>query len=280
MNRIWTKWACIFFTAILISTPGASAQQSLAQQFLSHNSRMTALQPAMITPLTAPDPRLVQYAKFSFANQYTASGTQTVNFGNSRGVGLIGGDRFEFDVIPPPYIQHNSTAMDGIGDLSTLVKYRVASGNADHGNFVVSAVLAHCFATGSYKNGALTDSYSPTLVAGKTLHNFDAITSLGGTLPTGKIAQQGRTIAWNEVLQMHATKHIWLEVENNATVYVGGSHDGKMQNFVTPAAFYVIRRKDWKPTHPFLIVDGGMQIATSGFHTYNHNTISELRILF
>jgi hypothetical protein len=280
MNRIRTISAYILFSLVLISAPGASAQQSMMQQFLSHNSRMTTLQPPMITPLAAPDPRLVQYAKLSFANQYTASGTQTVNFGNARGVGLIGGDRFEFDVIPPPYIQHNSTAMDGMGDLSTLVKYRIASGNADHGNFVVSAALAHCFATGSYKNGALTDSYSPTLVFGKTHHNFDAITSLGGTLPTGKIAQQGRTVAWNEVIQMHTTKHVWLELENNATFYVGGSHDGRMQNFITPAAFYVIRRKDWKPTHPFLIVDGGMQIATSGFHTYNHNTISELRILF
>ena len=53
-----------------------------------------------------------------------------------------------------------------------------------------------------------------------------------------------------------------------------------MQNFVTPAAFYVVRPKNWKPTHPFLIFDGGMQIATSGFHTYNHNLISEVRVLF
>jgi hypothetical protein len=73
---------------------------------------------------------------------------------------------------------------------------------------------------------------------------------------------------------------VWFEVENNATFYFRGTHDGKMQNFVTPAAFYVVRRKDWKPTHPFFILDGGMQIATSGFHTYNHNLISEARILF
>ena len=29
-----------------------------------------------------------------------------------------------------------------------------------------------------------------------------------------------------------------------------GSHDGKMQNFVTPAAFYVVRQKAWKPIIP------------------------------
>jgi hypothetical protein len=49
---------------------------------------------------------------------------------------------------------------------------------------------------------------------------------------------------------------------------------------VTPAAFYVIRGKNWKPTRPSFIVDGGMQIATSGFHTYNHNLITEVRMLF
>jgi hypothetical protein len=53
-----------------------------------------------------------------------------------------------------------------------------------------------------------------------------------------------------------------------------------MQNFVTPAAFYVVREKAWKPNHPFFVIDGGMQIATSGFHTYNHNLITEARILF
>ena len=53
-----------------------------------------------------------------------------------------------------------------------------------------------------------------------------------------------------------------------------------MQNFVTPAAFYVVRPKEWTPTHPFLIFDAGMQIATSGFHTYNHNLIAEMRVLF
>jgi hypothetical protein len=106
------------------------------------------------------------------------------------------------------------------------------------------------------------------------------ISSLGGTLPTGKIATQGRSIAWNAVAQAHATPHVWFEVENNSTFYFAGSHDGKVQNFLLPAAFYVIRPKNWKQKHPFFIVDAGMQIATSGFHTYNHNLITEARILF
>jgi hypothetical protein len=41
-----------------------------------------------------------------------------------------------------------------------------------------------------------------------------------------------------------------------------------------------VRQKEWKATHPYFIIDGGMQIATSGFYTYNHNLISEMRMIF
>jgi len=41
-----------------------------------------------------------------------------------------------------------------------------------------------------------------------------------------------------------------------------------------------LKRDTWGPTHPFLVFAEGMQIATSRFHTYNHNLISEMRILF
>jgi hypothetical protein len=251
------------------------------RSFSAHNSTVSSLQPAFISPLVAPDPRLLQYARLSVSHAFTSTGAETVNYGNGRGAGIIAGTRFEFDFIPPAYIQHNSSADDGIGDTSALVKYRIASGNAERGNFDVAAILGHCFATGSHKNGATTDSFSPVVAAGFAFRRrFDVITSLGGTLPTGKIYSQGRSITWNSLGQAHLTPHIWFEVENNSTFYFEGSHDGKMQNFVTPATFYVLRPKSWKPAHPFYILDAGMQIATSGFHTCNHNLITEVRVLF
>ena len=33
----------------------------------------------------------------------------------------------ELDIAVPPYMKHNSTAKDGFGDLSMLLKYRVIS---------------------------------------------------------------------------------------------------------------------------------------------------------
>jgi len=259
----------------------ADAQSSFSERLMAHNSSMTAYQPAFIPPLVSVDPRLLQFVRASFSNQFTAAGTQTVSYGNGRGVGVIVGHRFEFDFVPPSYIRHNvSTAVDGLGDTSVLAKYRIASGNAQHGNFAVAALLSHSFATGTYKNGAKTDVFCPTLAGGYAFRRFVGMTSLGGTMPTGKIAAQGRSIVWNSVAQVHASKHVWFEVENNATYYFSGSHDGVMQNFVTPAAYYVVRPKAWKPTHPFFVLVAGMQVATSRFHTYNHNTICELRFLY
>jgi hypothetical protein len=281
VNRQRIISSTIFAASLAMGTGAAAGQQSFVERFTAHNNAMTALQPAFVTPLVECDPRLVQYAKASFSNQYTAARTQTVNYGNSRGIGLIAGNRIEFDYIPPPYIQHNTaTSVDGFGDTAMLVKYRIASGNAQHGNFEATALLNHTYATGSHKNGATTDTWAPTLTGGIAFRRFDVMTSLGGTMPTGKIEAQGRSIAWNALMQAHVARPVWFEVENNATFYNRGEHDGRMQNFVTPAAFYIVRRKEWKPTHPFFILDGGMQIATSGFHPYNHNLISEARMLF
>jgi len=242
---------------------------------------MNDVQPSWATPIVEPDPRLVQYERFSFSSEFTAAGTHTMNYGNGRGGGIIGWRRVEVDVVQPAYIQHNSSAADGFGDTSLLMKYRIASGNANHGNYIATAILSHCFATGSAKNGALTDSWTPTLAGGIGVGKRIVLEStLGSTLPTGKIATQGRTIVWNAMVEFHATPHVWLELEDNSTFYFAGSHDGKMQNFVTPGAFYILKRKEWKPTHPYFVFDVGMQMATSGFHTYNHNLIPEMRILF
>jgi hypothetical protein len=280
VKRRKTISALALAAAIAAGVCPALAQESFYERFRANNHTAAEVQPSLVTPLVASDPRLFQYVRVSVSHEYASAGTETVNYGNGRGAGVIVANRFEFDWMPPAYIQHNSSAADGFGDTSLVGKVRIASGNAEHGNFDVAAILAHSFATGSHKNGALTDSFTPTLVAGRAFRRFDAIMSLGGNMPTGKIATQGRTIAWNSLMQAHATRALWFEVENNATFYFAGSHDGKMQNFVTPAAFYVLRRKDWAPTHSYLVFSCGMQIATSGFHTYNHNLIAETRFMF
>jgi hypothetical protein len=141
-------------------------------------------------------------------------------------------------------------------------------------------MLCESFPTGSHQNGAPTAVYYPNLAVGKMWGRFDLQTTLGGTMPTGKIREQGRQIDWNTTGQVLVGRSLWLDVEDNAMFNFGGPFDGKTENFLTPSFFYVIRRKEWKPAHAIFVLGGGMQIAASRFYTYNHNLIPEFRMLF
>jgi hypothetical protein len=263
------------------SACAAAAQQSFYERFRAHNARMSALQPTWASPLIQPDARLAQAVRFSFSNSRTQSGTQTTNYGNYHTLGLLLSDRVQLNLIAPPYVQNNSaTATDGFGDTQLEAKYRIASGNAGHGNYEVTGKLTWDIATGSHQNGAATSYWEPALATGRVWGRFNVQMLLDGALPTGKIALQGRQIDWDITGQVHAMTNLWLDVENNATFKFGGPHDGKMQNFITPAGFYALRRKQWKPEHAVYVLGAGMQIATSSFHLYNHNLVAEARIMF
>jgi hypothetical protein len=266
--------------ALFAQSPALPAQQSFTASFRSHNAAMASLQPVMAGMLMTPNPRLSQSMRFSFSHERTSVGTGTESYGDGHGVGVLVGKHLELDAVQPPYVRHSNGTGDGFGDASIGGKFRIASGNPEHGNFIVTAILNERFATGSHKNGAATNSYSPTLAGGLAFNRLAVISTLGGSLPTGKIAEQGRSITWNAVMEGHATRHLWLEVENNATYYLAGRRDGLMQNFITPSAFYSARRKEWEPTHPYTVFALGMQIATSEFHTYNHHLGAEMRLVF
>jgi hypothetical protein len=260
---------------------GQQQNSTFLQRFLAHTHDMGQIQPQSTTPFVIPDPRLVQYARFAVSHQYTTTGTETVNYGSAHGGGIILYHRFQLDFAPPSYIVHNSTVKDGSGDATLLVKWRVASSGPAHHNYVVTADLAKSWTTGSYSNGSRTGIFTPIVATSKGFGNkFYVLSSIAGTLPTGKIAKQGRTILWNEGVQYHPARWFWLDMENNATFYKGGSNDGKTQNFITPGFFYVLKPKSWSPTHPFFAFGEGMQIATSSFHSYNHNLISDFRFVF
>jgi hypothetical protein len=241
---------------------------------------MTEVQPSWMGPLVQSDPRLTQAVRVSVAD-FNSPGAQTISYGNNHGVSFLGGRRFQFDFNPPSYFRnHSSVLKDGFGNAITEVKYRIASGNAEHGNFAVTAIVAQGFARGASQNGMQTSYYCPKLAVGKEWGRFDLQSTLSGVLPTGKIATQGRAIEWNGTAQVHPYSRVWLDVEDNAALFVGGPLEGDLQNFVTPAAFYAIKRKEWAATHAVVVFDAGMQIATSQFHQCNHNLISEMRILF
>ena len=258
----------------------ARAQESFYGRFRANNTAMKEVQPSWMGPIIQSDARLGQGVKFSVSNSDFPP-VRPIIYGNNKGVSVVVDRRFQVDFDPPSYFRNHSSAQkDGFGNAGTQVKWRLASGNADHGNFVLTAIMFHGFAPRTYQNQLLSSYYVTSLAAGKAFGRFAMLTTVGGFLPTAKIDLQGRAVEWNLTGQVHASEHLWLDVENNTAFFHAGPDDGLTQNFVTPAAFYMVRRKEWGPQHAAVVFDCGEQIATTSFHVLNHNLVTEMRIMF
>jgi hypothetical protein len=262
----------------------STAPRGFFQQWAARASATQARQPAWAVPLLTTTTGLIQVARTDFVRQVTPTLADTWNLGNSKGVNLVPWARTEVAVNLPPFLKHNSTAADGFGDLSFLGKYRIASGNARQGNYTLSTWVLATVPTGSYKNGSTDASIAPTLGGGKGLGRFDLQTTLGATLPTNKpaITTAGRPVAWNTVAQYRLGKLFWPEMESNATYFLGGANDGKMQEFLTPGL--IVGKCGLHPSdpksRPGLTFGAGLQIATSRFHSYNHALLLTTRWIF
>jgi len=266
--------------SLLLALPFvADAQQRGYPQFRSNNLSMAEVQPTWAGPLIQSDARLGQAIRFSVSN-FKMPGAHPIVYGNNHGFNVIVHRRFQLDCDPPSFFRDHSSQKDGWGNAAAQFKMRLFSGNADHGNYAVSAIVYHAFGPRVQQNDMQTSYYVPSIAAGKAFGRFAVLTTIGGILPTAKVAQQGRGIEWNITAQVHSTPHTWFDVENNVLNYHGCTIDGMTQDMITPAAFYMFRRKGWEPQHASIVFDGGMQIAATHFNFYNHNLITEMRILF
>jgi hypothetical protein len=254
-----------------------SAQPSgFVARYLARVTATQALQPHLVTPLITVTPQLEEELRTDFVSQPQANHTHLWNYGNGKGLELVPLKPIELIFNDPPYLQHNSAAKDGFGDVSMLLKYRIFSRNEQHGDEIVTAFVAGTYPTGSYSNGAKNATISPTLAVGKGIGPVDVQSTVGATLPVEDGATAGRPIAWNTAIQYHKETHWWPEVEFNSTYYKGGDNDGKIQTFITPG---VVTR--YKLHHRIGITLGaGLQIATSSYHSYNHAVVLSARMPF
>lgn len=269
--------------AMLFMNPLVSRAQS-SQFFAGWEDRVRdtlSQQPSWPIPVITPSSGLLQVMRADFVRQIAPSGTDTWNYGNNKGFNVVPWYRVEFDALLPPYIQHNSKAKDGFGDVSLLLKYRVAAANQEGGNYSVSFSLGGTMPTGQYKNGSMAATISPTIYGGKGFGKFDVQSSLGAVLPANYTTKLGRPVLWNTVVQYHAGKIFWPEVESNATFYHGGPNDGRVQNFITPGLMVSKIKLEQNPRNRLALMFGGaMQIATSQFHSYNHGLVITTRMQF
>ena len=238
-----------------------------------------AEQPHWVTPLATTTARLEEEFRYDIFWQTNNSGITTETYGGAKGLELIPARRVEVILVAPPaYIVHNNPAVkDGFGDWGLLVKYRILSSNEGHGNYILTAFFQATFPTGQYSNGATNSIITPTIAYGKGFGDFDVQGTFGVTFPTGNAAKIGHSYLWNNAFQYHLGRRFWPEVEVNYTHFQDGPNNGKTQVYLTPGLL-IGRIHLWKRVA--LTVGGGFQIATTQFHTNNHNAILSVRFPF
>ncbi len=256
--------------------------QSFFTRYEERTTRFQADQPRWIVPVISPYPMLIQVFRADFSRQITPTHVHNWNLGVSRGLNLIPIRNTEIDILVPPFMEHGDTTRDGFGDFSFTGKYRLLSANEQHGNYLLTGQVSVSVPTGSYKNGTANATVSPTLSGGKGFGKFDAFTALGGVLPTGNVVGIGRNIVSNTVVQYHAQKYLWPELEVNSTSFFSGPRDGKVQTFLSPGLVvgkYALHPRDAK-NRLGLVAGFGFQIAATTYHTYNHAAIMTGRFIF
>ena len=264
--------------AMLAIPTCASAQGGYIADWFHRVDRTKEEQPHWLTPVATTTPRLEEEYRYDQLWQTNADGITTNNYGGGKGLELIPFERVEVIVNVPPYLMHNDPAVhDGFGDLAFLLKYRLFSANEQHGNYILTAFLGWSFPTGDHKNGAPHPVITPTLAYGKGFGNFDLQGTFGVSIPTADAGVLGRTYAWNNTFQYRLFRKLWPEVELNSAFFQDGNNDGQKQNFVTPG-LVLGRFELWKRVG--LTLGAGYQIATTHFHTTNHNAILSIRFPF
>lgn len=125
---------------------------------------------------------------------------------------------------------------------------------------------------------------TPTLALGKGFGRVALVTSTGGSLPVTNAANLGRSVIWNNALQVRTNRFLWVETEFNSTFYLGGKNDGREQMFATPGVIVsrlpLTRAGAGGPERLVLTLGLGEQIALTHFTTYNHSPIFTSRLRF
>lgn len=263
----------VLFVSIL-----ASAQNGYFADWSTRVDKSQAEQPHWITPVATTTPRLEEEFRYDQLWQVNPAGVTTDNYDGGKGLELIPFEKVELILNIPPYLAHNNPKVhDGFGDVAFLLKYRFLAANEESGNYILTAFLGWSVPTGTHTNGALHAVITPTIAYGKGFQHFDEQGTFGVAFPVADTNIVGRTYAWNNTVQYHVLRKVWPEVELNSTFFQDGKNDGKKQNFVTPGLvlgrFHLVGRIGFT-------IGGGFQIATTHFHTTNHNAILSVRFPF
>jgi hypothetical protein len=255
-------------------------------------TRIQSEQPHWVTPLVTVTPRLEEEYRYDQLWQAQPHGKALDNFGANKGLELIPFQNTEIILGTPGWIAHNGAlphkpkkgkkpgpkpASDGWADETFLIKYRILSGNAENGDYILTAFMGFSVPTGDDGNSNGHTIYTPTIAFGKGFGNFDFQSTLGVEIPNGGVDRLSMPLRWNTAFQYHIFKYFWPELEFNYSWFTLGEKTGKNQLFLTPGL--LIGRF---PIHGRIgaTFGAGYQVAVTHFPAYNNAVIATGRIPF
>ena len=266
-------------TAAQDSQPSSGkAKGGLWEAWEQTADEVQATQPQWLSPLATTSGRLKNEFRYDIWGQPTIGGNDLYQLGGNKGFEFITSSRTQLLIGVPTYdLESPNGSPGGFGDLPLMLKFRIASAEEREGNYLLTFLLAATVPTGSHRYGAGDSVLSPTLAFGKGWGRFDAQSTFGANLPAGDTAKLGRQLQWNTAFQYRAAWKLWPEIEVNSTFYETGKNAGDKQTFLTPGLGFgrirLVRNLRFSSA-------AGMQIATTGFHTYNHRWMLSMRASF
>jgi hypothetical protein len=243
-------------------------------------SKTQAEQPRFVTPLVTVTPRLEEEIRYDQMFESLPAGKTLTSYGGGKGLELIPFERVELIIGVPSWQTQNTTPhKNGWTDQNFLVKYRLLSGNADNGNYILTAFMGLTVPDGSDNTTSHHFTYTPTIAYAQGWGDFDFQSTLGFAIPDdgGVRTGPGEPVLFNTALQYKLAKYFWPEVEANYTYWSDGKHEGLNQLFITPGLLIgripIVGRVG-------LTFGAGVQIAVTDHPLYHRNVILTARLPF
>jgi hypothetical protein len=237
-----------------------------------------ASQPDWLSPLATTSGRIKDEFRYDMWRQSTPTGSTISTFGGGKGLEFIAAPRVQLLLGVPSYIDHSvASPPDRFGDLPLMLKFRIASANKSGGNHLVTFLLTVTAPTASRPNGTGDAVLTPTLALGKGWGRFDVQSTFGANLPVADTQRLGRQLLWNTTFQYRAGWKLWPELEVNSTFFQEGKSAGDKQAFLTPGLGFG-RVRLYRGLR--FSMAGGLQIAVTRFHTYDHRWMLSVRFPF
>ena len=255
-----------------------SQKHSLYRSWRRMTEQAEAGQPDWLSPLATTSGRIKDEFRYDVWQQGTPTGGTISTFGGGKGLEFIAAPSIQLLLGVPSYIDHSTASPPGgFGDLPLMLKFRIASANKSKGNYLVTFLLSATVPTASRPNGSGDAVLTPALALGKGWGRFDVQSTFGANLPVADTQRLGRQLLWNTTFQYRAGWYLWPELEVNSTFFQEGKSADDKQTFLTPGLGFG-RVRLYRGLR--FSMAGGLQIAVTRFHTYDHRWMLSVRFPF